>query len=68
MLGESKGGKVEPKEQDVLLQLFSPLRNFSSLVPSGLDLQWRLNFSEDKRFFVTSTAGIEPQFQITGVF
>ena len=68
MLGSDIAGKWEAKEQDVLIQLFSPLRNFSSLVPSSLDIQWRLNFSENKRFFVTETSSIEPQFQITGVF
>ena len=68
MLGFTKDSAFLPTEKDVLIQLFSPLRNFSSLVPSGLDVQWRLNFSDDKRFFVTESTTANPMFQITGVF
>ena len=66
MLGKMKGSKCEPQEQDVVIQMFTPLQSFNSLIPSGLDIQWRINFTDDKRYFITQTTGVKPTFQITG--
>ena len=66
MLGKITGNKCEPQEQDVFIQMFTPLQSFNSLIPSGLDIQWRINFTDDKRYFISSTSGVKPTFQITG--
>ena len=66
MCGVTASGVTKPKEQDVLIQMFTPLQSFNSLIPAGLDIQWRINFTDDTRYFVTSTTGIKPKFQITG--
>ena len=46
--------------------MFTPLRSFNSLVPNNLDVQWKIQFTEDDRYFVTTTSGAKPTFQITG--
>ena len=66
MCGKTINNKVVPAEEDVLLQMFTPLRSFNSLVPSNLDIQWKIQFTEDDRYFVTATSGAKPTFQITG--
>ena len=66
MCGRTVGGKVVPAENDVLVQMFTPLRSFQSLVPNNLDIQWKIQFTDDDRYFVTATSGAKPTFQITG--
>ncbi len=66
MCGKTENSKVVPFEDDVLIQMFTPLRSFNSLVPNNLDVQWKIQFTEDDRYFVTTTSGAKPTFQITG--
>ena len=66
MCGKTENSKVVPFEDDVLIQMFTPLRSFNSLVPNNLDVQWKIQFTDDDRYFVTTTSGAKPTFQITG--
>ena len=53
-------------DQNFLVQLFSPLQSFNTLLPSNLDFSIRIQFTDNCRYFVTSTTGKKPKFKIKG--
>ena len=53
-------------EQNFLVQLFTPLQSFNTLLPCNLDFSIRIQFTDNCRYFVTSTAGKKPKFKIKG--
>ena len=55
---------LDKASHNYLIQLYCPLQNIGSLIPSNVDIGLKIQFTDPKRFFVTSQAGKKPKFVI----